>query len=582
MYFKNLFKKDTDDSRYENAAIANVPDGLYMNCPACHEIVLSEDIYLNHHICPKCGKYLKMDARARLEMVIDADTFEEWDTDIETSNPCNFEGYEEKVNKLKKLTGLDEAVVTGTGRIGGIQAVIGVCDTRFLMGSMGRVVGEKLTRAIERATVDSLPLVIFTCSGGARMQEGMSSLMQMAKTSAALKRHDAAGNLYITVLTDPTTGGVTASFAMLGDIILAEPGALVGFAGPRVIKQTIGQELPKGFQRAEFLLEHGFADAIVSRDELKDTLAKLLKFHRRQKNFDRVESMKRYSSYLDEIYAKKIDIEEEERQAQDALDSNDFTPWEKVQIARGSERPNAMDYITHLTKGFFELHGDRLYGDDRALIGGLAMFGKQPVTVIGQVKGKTTRENIECNFGMPYPEGYRKALRLMKQAEKFNRPVICLIDTPGAYCGIGAEERGQGEAIAKNLFEMSSLKVPVLSIVTGEGGSGGALALGVSNEVWMMENAVYSVLSPEGFASILWKDSAKAEEAANTMKMTADALKEQGIIDRVIPEHPIIRKDNINRIMLYIKRKMTGFLTEYMSKSADEIVSQRYARFREM
>lgn len=582
MYLKNLFKKNTDNKHYINMAIPNVPDGLYMKCPACHEMVLTEDIYLNHHVCPKCGKYLKMDAHKRMDMIFDTGTFEEWDTDMEVSNPCDFEGYEDKIYKLKKSTGLDEAVVTGTGKIGGIEVAAGVCDTRFLMGSMGHIVGEKLTRAIERATKKSLPLIIFTCSGGARMQEGMVSLMQMAKTSAALKKHDKAGNLYITVLTDPTTGGVTASFAMLGDIILAEPGALIGFAGPRVIKQTIGQELPKGFQRAEFLLEHGFVDAIVTRPELKETLTKLLKMHTVPKRENIVESMKRYRNYLDDIYAKKIDIAEEEQQEQDALNINDLAPWEKVQIARSSERPNAREYISHLTKDFFELHGDRLYRDDQAMLGGIAWFGKQPVTVIGQVKGKTTKENISCNFGMPYPEGYRKALRLMKQAEKFHRPILCFIDTPGAYCGIGAEERGQGEAIARNLFEMSDLKVPILSLVTGEGGSGGALALGVANEVWMMENSVYSVLSPEGFASILWKDSSKAEEAAGAMKMTAGELKELGIIDRVIPEYPVIGKENINRVMLYIKRKMTGFFIQYLEKDEEEIAAQRYGRFREM
>ena len=511
-------------------------------------------------------------------MVFDAQTFEEWDEEFIGGNPCHFKGYEEKLGDLQRDTGLNEAVITGKGKIDGMEAAVGVCDTRFLMGSMGYAVGEKLTRAIERATVEKLPLIIFTCSGGARMQEGIVSLMQMEKTAAALKKFDAAGGLYITVLTNPTTGGVTASFAMLGDIILAEPQALVGFAGPRVIRQTIGEELPEGFQRAEFLLEHGLIDNIVERRFLKQTLSTLLRLHKKPQ----AETMSRYQQYLDDIYAKKIDIKKEEALLAAKNEKKQLSAWEKVQIARSGKRPSALDYIGYLTKDFYELHGDRVYRDDGAVVGGIAFFGKQPVTVIGQQKGATTKENIVRNFGMPYPEGYRKALRLMKQAEKFHRPVLCLVDTPGAYCGIGAEERGQGEAIAKNLFEMADLKVPVLSIVIGEGGSGGALALAAGNEVWMLENSVYSILSPEGFASILWKDASKAEKAAQVMKLTAQDLKELGIIEQILPEFPVVSSDNMNRVTLYMKRKIAGFLIKYQQMSGEELAQQRYQRFRGM
>lgn len=611
MEIKGLFKKNIHKNKTGNSDSSNinVPDGLYTKCPICSKIVLTEDLYINNCVCPECGYYMKLNARTRISMIIDKDTFVEWDTDIKESNPCEYPEYEEKIKDLKRKTNLDEAVITGVGYIDGIKTVIGVCDTRFLMGSMGEVVGEKLTRAVEKATDMKLPIIIFTCSGGARMQEGIVSLMQMAKISAALKKHDEAGLLYITVLTDPTTGGVTASFAMLGDIILAEPGALIGFAGPRVIKQTIGQELPDGFQRAEFLVEHGFVDAIVKRDELKSTLSYLLCIHvnskqnivdakeavvekdndkeknktshKRQckKNAD---TLKKYLDYLDNIYSKKIDIEEEKRAEADNKSYNDYSVWEKVEIARSSERPNALDYIERITKDFIELHGDRCFADDKAVIGGIAMFGLMPVTVIGHMKGKSTKENISRNFGMPNPEGYRKALRLMKQAEKFNRPVICFIDTPGAYCGLGAEERGQGEAIARNLYEMSSLKVPVLSIVTGEGGSGGALALGVADEVWMMENSIYSILSPEGFASILWKDSKRAKEAAEIMKLTAKDLLDLGIIEKIIPEYPVISESNINRVTLYMKRMICEFMLKYISMDKNEIVKHRYDRFRKM
>lgn len=579
MHLKGLFKKENQPVRHQNQAEApNVPDGLYTKCESCHEMILTEDFTQNAYVCPKCGHYMKIGAYERIKMVFDAQTFEEWDEEFTGGNPCHFKGYEEKLGDLQRDTGLNEAVITGKGKIDGMEAAVGVCDTRFLMGSMGYAVGEKLTRAIERATVEKLPLIIFTCSGGARMQEGIVSLMQMEKTAAALKKFDAAGGLYITVLTNPTTGGVTASFAMLGDIILAEPQALVGFAGPRVIRQTIGEELPEGFQRTEFLLEHGLIDNIVERRFLKQTLSTLLRLHKKPQ----AETMSRYQQYLDDIYAKKIDIKKEEALLAAKNEKKQLSAWEKVQIARSGKRPSALDYIGYLTKDFYELHGDRAYRDDGAIVGGIAFFGKQPVTVIGQQKGATTKENIVRNFGMPYPEGYRKALRLMKQAEKFQRPVLCLVDTPGAYCGIGAEERGQGEAIAKNLFEMADLKVPVLSIVIGEGGSGGALALAAGNEVWMLENSVYSILSPEGFASILWKDASKAEKAAQVMKLTAQDLKELGIIEQILPEFPIVSGDNMNRVTLYMKRKIAGFLVKYQQMSGEELAEQRYQRFRGM
>ncbi len=225
---------------------------------------------------------------------------------------------------------------------------------------------------------------------------------------------------------------------------------------------------------------------------------------------------------------------------------NSRTAWERVKIARGNERPTSIDYITHIFDRFLELHGDRLCRDDGAIVAGIATINQIPVTVIGQQKGRNMKQNMKRNFGMPYPEGYRKALRLMKQAEKFNRPIICFVDTPGAFCGIEAEMRGQGEAIARNLFEMSSIKVPILSIVIGEGGSGGALALAVANEVWMLENSTYSILSPEGFASILWKDSKRADEAAGIMKITADDLYQLEVVDQVIMEQASNTSDNMD------------------------------------
>lgn len=274
---KEMFKKTPKEKeKISFDKNKDIPDGMFQKCPKCGEIIYSEDLISNKYVCPKCEYYLRINARRRLGMVLDKGSFEEWNSELKTDNPLQFPDYEGKIEKARQITNLDEAVLTGKGRIKGIDVAIGVMSADFMMGSMGSVVGEKITRLFEKATEDKLPVIMFCCSGGARMQEGTVSLMQMAKTSQAVKRHDEAGLLYVSVLTDPTTGGVTASFAMLGDVIIAEPGALIGFAGQRVIEQTINQKLPEGFQRAEFLLEHGFIDKIVKRTRLKKTLEFLL------------------------------------------------------------------------------------------------------------------------------------------------------------------------------------------------------------------------------------------------------------------------------------------------------------------
>ena len=278
---------DTDKSNSEkNEKASEMLIGKWVKCDSCKEILYKEDVHKNYSVCPNCGKHFRISARRRLEQIVDENTFEEMDSNLQTTDPLQFEGYTKKIALLQEKTKINEAVKTGIGKINGEQAVIAIMDGNFLMGSMGCVVGEKITRAIETAIEKRLPLIMFCVSGGARMQEGIISLMQMAKTSSALAKLDDAGLLYISVLTDPTTGGVTASFAMLGDIILAEPDALIGFAGPRVIEQTLKQKLPEGFQRSEFLLEHGFIDKIVTRKDMKNTLSQILKLHKGGNNND--------------------------------------------------------------------------------------------------------------------------------------------------------------------------------------------------------------------------------------------------------------------------------------------------------
>ena len=572
---RNMFKKTYTkiDTIYRPKAgdseEPSIPQGLWRKCNKCGQPIYVEDVKNNYYVCPKCGGYFRVHAYRRIEMLTDVGTFEEWNKEMPFSNPLDFPNYEKKVEAAREKTNLNEAIVIGKAKIDGNPAVVGVCDARFIMSSMGHVVGEKITEAVERATKEKLPVILFACSGGARMQEGIVSLMQMAKTSAALKRHHEAGQLFISVLTDPTTGGVTASFAMLGDIIIAEPGALIGFAGPRVIEQTIGQKLPEGFQRAEFLLDHGFVDMILPRQDQKHVIGRILYMHRKH-DMDVEEN------------GVKTDIPVNTLAAPQSQENAEKSAWDTVLLSRKADRPTALDYINAVFDEFMEFHGDRCFKDDGAIVGGIAMFHGMPVTVIGQQKGKNTKDNIRRNFGMPSPDGYRKALRLMKQAETFGRPIICFVDTPGAFCGLEAEERGQGEAIARNLFEMSDLKVPVLSIVIGEGGSGGALAMAVANEVWMMENAIYSILSPEGFASILYKDSKKAPEAARVMKVTAADLKELGLIERIIPEEEPANTDTLYRIAGYMDRSMIGFMKKYQDMSGEELAEHRYERFRRM
>ena len=323
MIIKNLIKKSDIKIRESKA---DVPKGLYVKCKSCKSPVLADDVKRNSYVCPKCGGYFRLNARNRLKIIADKKSFEEWFCNSDFVNPLKDAAYMKKWTDTREKTKTDEAVITGKISVKGSPAAIAIMDGRFMMASMGSIVGEKITKTIEKAQRENLPLIIVACSGGARMQEGIVSLMQMAKTSAALKKYRNSGNLYISLLTDPTTGGVTASFAMLGDIILAEPNALIGFAGQRVIEQTIGQKLPKGFQSSEFLLEHGFIDAIVERDKLKNTLSYIIKMHyESDKNANYVSQTK-----TDNVVRDKL------------------TPWERVVKARDKMRPTGLDYINGL------------------------------------------------------------------------------------------------------------------------------------------------------------------------------------------------------------------------------------------
>ncbi|WP_342472197.1 acetyl-CoA carboxylase carboxyl transferase subunit alpha [Metasolibacillus sp. FSL H7-0170] len=295
---------------------------------------------------------------------------------------------------------------------------------------------------------------------------------------------------------------------------------------------------------------------------------------------EKIDELKHIAQDADVDMSGEIEkLEVRLEQLEKSIYSN-MAPWDRVQVARHPERPTTLAYIDAIFEDFIELHGDRLFGDDEAIVGGIASFNGQPITIIGHQRGKTTKENIRRNFGMPHPEGYRKALRLMKQAEKFKRPIICFIDTKGAYPGKAAEERGQSEAIARNLIEMAGLKVPVISIVIGEGGSGGALALGVANRILMLENSTYSVISPEGAASILWKDASLAKQAAEAMKITAPDLMDMKIIDAIIPEVAGGAHRDIVKQASAMREHLTTTLEELTVLNAEELVQDRYEKFK--
>ncbi len=509
-----LFRKSKND--LEQGGITPAVEEK-VRCPHCKSTEIKKDIAKNKMVCPSCGGHFRVGARMRIRLLCDKHSFVEMFHNLKSTDPLAFPGYDVKIANGKKASGEEDAVVCGTASFKGQKAAIFVMEPQFMMGSMGSVVGEKIARTFEYAADNNLPVVGFTCSGGARMQEGILSLMQMAKVSGAVSYHGSKGGLYITVLTDPTTGGVSASFAMLGDIILSEPNATIGFAGRRVVEQTTKKKLPDDFQKAEFLLEHGFVDAIVPRPELKQTIARLLGQH----------AKRNFAAELEAISP----VEEKAREM-----GLETPAYERVVAARAQNRPTARKYIDKMLYDCTEFHGDRKFSDDKAIVGGIGMMGEIPVTYIGIERGGTLQERIQCNFGSPMPDGYRKALRLMEQANKFGRPIVCFVDTAGAFCGEEAEERGQGQAIADNLMKMMEFSVPVITIIIGEGGSGGALALSVANKVYMLENAVFSVISAEGCASILWSEASLAAEAADCLCMTAEYMKEFGVAERIISE----------------------------------------------
>ncbi len=525
-------------------------------CSGCGRRFVLERYERALRVCPWCGHHGRVPAPARAAQLADPGSLAALDIDLAERDPLGFDDgrpYPARVAEARERTGLREAFFLARAEIGGIPAVLACMDFGFLGGSLGSGAGEQFAQACETAAAEGRALVAVAASGGARMQEGIASLAQMARCTAGVSLVAGAGLPYVSILADPCFGGVTASFAVQADAILAEPGARIGFAGGRVIEQAAHEALPEGFQTAEFLLSHGMVDAVVDRRELRPILIRLLTALSsgwvrggaaatggadpgattegpETRPFRPPEGPAPGPNGQPEA---SVSTAERERRA-----------FAAVQLARHPERPRSLQLIDGLFPDFTELRGDRLFGDDRAVIGGPARLrgsGATPaedawVMVIGQEKGTDAASRAIHNFGMPHPEGYRKAIRLMRLAEKFSLPVVCLVDTPAAAPGVGAEERGQAWAIADSLLTLLRLRTPIVSCVLSEGGSGGALALGIADRVLAFENAVYCVAPPETVAAILYRDAGQKARAAAAQRPWVRTAHDLGLVDELIPE----------------------------------------------
>ncbi|HEX7347008.1 MAG TPA: acetyl-CoA carboxylase carboxyltransferase subunit alpha [Candidatus Limnocylindrales bacterium] len=590
------------------------PPDLWTKCPTCSTMLFNKQLEKNLRVCTTCGHHFRLSAEARIEHLLDPGTFQERDPGLQSVDALGFvdqKPYPDRLAAAQLATGMRDAAVWGTGAIGGHEIALCVMDFGFMGGSMGAVVGEKVTRAAEHALAARVPLIVVSASGGARMQEGTLALMQLAKTLGALERLRMAGVPYISILSDPTTGGVFASFAAVGDVNIAEPDALIGFAGARVTAGTIAAELPPGFQRSEFLFSHGFVDRVVVRDELHDEVASILRLLPARGTFVEHEPLEevpafRPFSFLTTLADRVGELANGEGAAPDddgqvapeppqtvpAVDRNgdvavakpDFASkddvWARVQLARSLRRPRTLEFMDAMADEFVELHGDRLFGDDAAVVAGLARIDGRRVAVVGQQKGADTDENIRRNFGMPHPEGYRKAMRVMELAERAGLPVVTFVDVPGAHPGPESEERGIAEAIARSIGLMTRLRTPIITVITGEGGSGGALAIAVGDVVIALENAVYSVISPEGCASILWRTSDEAATAASAMRMSASDQHALGVVDIVMPEPGEGAHDAPEQTADRLRAIIVDRLDALEALPIDALLEQRYRRYR--
>lgn len=544
-------------------------------CPACQSALgLTNELYSHTAICDYCGYHFVWSARNRIEHLADAGSFRPVGRRIQ---PVDFLGFVDeqpyfaKLIASQKQTGLNDAILTGRCRIGGTESVLAVLDFHFLGGSMGSVVGEEITLAFEYATKHRLPVVTVVTSGGARMQEGIISLMQMPKTAAAVRRFQAAGLFYLSILASPTTGGVFASFASLGDVLLAEPGAIIGFAGPRVAEHVTGRKLAAGSHRAEMLLASGQLDAIIPRYDLPHVVATLLHATKAHE--------KRHSH---SPHAKELPVVTDHAPA-----LIEHTAWERVNLARHLYRPTARDYIRSLSPNFLELQGDRCYGDDPIVVAGLGDIDGHTVIFVGQERSHSDSESheeaqqpVQAVQTRPQPEGFRKAIRMMGLAAQLHCPLVTFVDTTGADPGDESERHGIAWSLAHCLSTMSSLPVPTIAVIIGEGASGGAVALAAADSILMLENAIYEVISPEGAATILFRNAQKAREVTEQLKLTAADCLRLGVIDAIVPEPPAGAQSDPPVVMQALSKRLLHALAELEQVPPKQLLARRYRKFR--
>lgn len=560
-----LFGKKSGIKNHNRERYDRVRRLMWIKCEACGRLVYYKDYKTNHYICPRCGRAFIMTPKQRFDLLFDNNEWVKIKLPVVSDDPLNFVDrmpYKERLEDARAETGYNDAITTADGIINGIPTTICVLNGDFMLGSMGRAAGDGIVASMEHAAELKQPFIMVTCSGGARMQENILSLMQMARTTVAVNKLHKQGIPYIVLLTDPTFGGVTASFAMLGDIHIAEKGARIGFAGRRVIEQNIREKLPSNFQTAEYLYEHGMVDMVVPRDELREKIGKILAVLTKQKK-----------------EPKNINVSTPLSDNKKVRGMGETEAYDKVLLARNENRPHFLDYINGIVDDWTYLAGDRLFGEDPAMCGGLGFWRGIPAVIIGQEKGRTIETRQLHRFGMPNPEGYRKAQRLMRMAEKFQLPLISLFDTAGAFAGSAAEERGQSQAVASSIATGLDIKTPYVAVNVGEGGSGGAIAIGTGDRVLMLENSIYSVIAPESCASILWKDNKYKSVAAQAMKLTAKDMANLNVIDQIIDEPAGGAHTDWQTTMELLSNAVAEHIQDLQKMPAEEMNKRRAEKF---
>ena len=533
---------------------------IHDRCLFCEEPISDSPSYLTYRVCPFCRFHYTVTARQRIELLADKGTFKEFYKYVSSVEPLSFSRrarYRKFLAQDQDRTGLTEAVVTGKCRIGDTETMIIVLDFGFMGGTMGSVVGEKVSMAFENAARKGLPAVAVVSGGGTRIQEGVLSLMQMAKTVTAANRLRNEEVPFIVVLANPSTGQAYASFANLADVILAEPGSLIGLSPLRTLREVSKMPLPLDAHTAEAHVGHGLLDNVVDRENLQPRVASLLEI---------LTAHKRGSSNHKSLLKAEPRI------------CAEVEPWEAVSAARNTERPHASAYFRSMLDPFIELRGDRLNSDDRSIVAGLGFMDGQPVAVIGQQR----RPLVEGERYHVFPDGLRKAQRVIDLASRFKLPLVTLIDTQGADPGLEAEEQGIGNAIAKTLSSMLTVPTPMVSVVIGEGGSEGALALGLSDRILIQQYAVYSPMSVNHTLGAAHHDHMLDREAAEALMLTAHDCVELGIADQVVGEPEGGAHVDPREASSGLQTAILTNIVQLAKMSQGKLLKKRYQKFRRM